>query len=435
MALAALLLLAGSPAGAFTCPADTRLFDDYLAEAVKKEVYKGDPREILLRDTPTFAPRAQQDSSPSGNGTDATVVNAPDFTTLLSAAFDQTAGNADGDDEQGYTLNINPFLLAVLYDNDNYYSPAQYMDRNLRMLRRLGASVTFGGKGESFDRDGDGVKEDALDASSPDDIITWEFRARLLGSRDRRERFTEILQAMDQTSNFELTTESKRAIIVKLVAGGAFPNDALPCIRNDKLEVFKPEIDELINLLIAENTSVRSALEKIDNDPLVTAVVTGVERKHDFGSDKHGIGLRATWLGFDGNAEWLHMSGLTKGAEDMDQFKLGLDYKMQLLKGWELDGWRLVKPEKASKGWLKNGIDASVSAALEIYDDTPDVSHDTNVKLQGKLEIPVTEGVRLPLSITWANHEDLLDKDDRIVGHFGINVDTSKLSGLVKGLL
>jgi len=399
-----------------------------------KALGRDDLRDFLLRDTPTFNARSQQDSSPSANGSDATVVNASDFTSLLSAAFDQVGGNGDGDDNRGFTLNINPFLLAVLYDNQIYYDQSVYEQERYAWLRSVGGSITSGGKGESFDRDGDGKAEDALESEAFDDIITWEVRWRFIGSRDRRENADAIFAFAEAPKHLDEIQKATDRIEDQVLRDHAYDPKKVHCVHDTWIQANKPKIDAAVAAFVEASEAYIAALERVDRKLLVTAVATGVERKRDFGSDKHGLGLRASWMGIDANAEWMHMGGLTQGAEDMDQFKLGVEYSHQLLQGWELEGWRLKRPEKGKKGkgWLKNGIDASISTALEIYDDTPDVDHDTNLKIQGKLEIPITEGVRFPISITWANHEDLLDKDDKIVGHFGINVDTSALSGLAK---
>ena len=47
--------------------------------------------------------------------------------------------------------------------------------------------------------------------------------------------------------------------------------------------------------------------------------------------------------------------------------------------------------------------------------------------LQGRVDIPVMDGVTVPVSVRWANHRDLFTDKDEVIGHFGIDVDTSKL--------
>lgn len=426
-------VLLAPPSHAQECPAGTKSLEAYWTEQAKKGVklssdYK-DFRDLLLRDTPTFTTRSQQDSSPSANGTDATVVNAAAFTNLLSAAFDQTAGNGDGDDNKGFTLNVNPFLLAVMMNNDIYYNPVTYLRSPYQYLRRVGGSVTFGGKGESFDRDGDGKADDALESKALDDIVTWEARVRFWGTRDRRENADEIFQDIDLTLQDKMKIKARGQLVLEQ----AVVPDQRDCVKESEWEKYKEIIDSPLREATRQNQKFVDKVAEIDRRLIVTGVVTGVERKKDFGPDKHAIGLRATWRDLNANFDWTHMNALTKGAKDIDEYRVGASYGTQILKGWSPKN--SADPTTESEGWLKNGIDVSLSFALEIYDDTPDVKHTTTAKLQGKMEIPVTDGVRFPISLTWANHQDLLDDSDKIMGHFGVNVDTDKLLGLAKGLL
>jgi hypothetical protein len=52
------------------------------------------------------------------------------------------------------------------------------------------------------------------------------------------------------------------------------------------------------------------------------------------------------------------------------------------------------------------------------------------VKAQGKLTIPLSGGVDLPISVTWANRKDLI-QESRITGHIGFTIDFSKLTELI----
>ncbi|HKC26156.1 MAG TPA: hypothetical protein VKF32_15540, partial [Thermoanaerobaculia bacterium] len=48
----------------------------------------------------------------------------------------------------------------------------------------------------------------------------------------------------------------------------------------------------------------------------------------------------------------------------------------------------------------------------------------------GKLEIPIKEGMKLPVTVKWANHEDLLEGVSKVTANIGISVD---FGGLKKG--
>ena len=47
-------------------------------------------------------------------------------------------------------------------------------------------------------------------------------------------------------------------------------------------------------------------------------------------------------------------------------------------------------------------------------------------KLQGKVKIPIAEGIDFPISITFANRTDLIQEKD-VRGQFGFTIDTAKL--------
>ncbi|HET7177262.1 MAG TPA: hypothetical protein VFI63_01095, partial [Solirubrobacterales bacterium] len=61
-------------------------------------------------------------------------------------------------------------------------------------------------------------------------------------------------------------------------------------------------------------------------------------------------------------------------------------------------------------------------------DNVPAAAHDTIAKLNAKIDFPVTTGISLPISVTWANHKDLLTAEHDVRGHIGFTVDFSKLT-------
>jgi hypothetical protein len=76
---------------------------------------------------------------------------------------------------------------------------------------------------------------------------------------------------------------------------------------------------------------------------------------------------------------------------------------------------------------------AEASRTYETFDHVPEAQHDTNSKAGVKMEFPISEGVKFPLSVTWVNHKDLLSDEDEIVGHFGVSFDASGLLKKAKG--
>src|ERR1700687_1754471 len=127
------------------------LIDSHIKQIVQQQVVG--LAEKAARDTPRAAALSQQTSAPSASGTVATLVNAAGFTELISAAFDRNVGSNSSD---AMTVNLNPFALAAIGKPSVYYDQLEYQKTEYEWLRRVGGTVSFGGKGDSFDRDGDG---------------------------------------------------------------------------------------------------------------------------------------------------------------------------------------------------------------------------------------------------------------------------------------
>ena len=407
------------------CRSDAQDFKDTLDAFLQQHVTEELPDllEASIRDTPRFTSESQQDSIPSAVPGLATIVDEAGFSSLLSAAFDQTLGSDGDDDNEAITLNASPFAIVAAAEPAVFFDQARYERTEYELMRRVGGSVSLGGKGERFDRNGDGMPDDALGAKAIDDIVTWEVRVRLFGSRDRRQKdnYDKLFEAVDEEALLALANAQAMLFQDDRLAG--FTVDGRrDCIDEDRwadlkeAEWFQEAAIAPIESMIGANRSYRAALEEIDDQLLVTAVLTGVERDTEFGPDKIGVGARASWREFTVNFDWMEMESTTNRS-DVNEFKVGLQWERKVLT--DLVGER--------------GVDAALSGLLEIFENSPDVEHDTTVKVQAKLEIPLFRAVSLPISVTWANHEDLLSKDDEVIGRFGINVDTSGLMELAAG--
>lgn len=302
--IACLLVLATSPRPSHAsngCPAPAEDMHELVYSHLQEEVTKQLPKltEAAIRDVPRFTTRDKQDSAPSANASLATIVNSTGFSSLFSAAFDQVVGGQSSDDDGIFTLNASPFLFAVAYDQNAYYDQEIYEQQQYDLMRRIGATVSFGGRGLAFDRDGDGTKEDALTSSSFSDIVTWETRFRVFGDRDRRasENFARLEQAADRAKRDAIANA-----VAQLVLKPEFMKLLIPgttCIEPSAWEAAKPFLKERLDALVAASVAANSAFleaaEEIDRQLLVTLVLTGVERSRDFGPDTIGVGVRASW--------------------------------------------------------------------------------------------------------------------------------------------
>jgi len=131
---------------------------------------------------PLLSPPSKQVAAPAGTGNATTLVNGASFPELLGLAFEDHLVNVSNGVT---TLDLNLFSFKALISPEVLDKDTQYQEYS--GLRKFGGSLSFGGKGDSFDRNGDGTADPALDAKNPADIVKWEVRYRFSGSRDRRE--------------------------------------------------------------------------------------------------------------------------------------------------------------------------------------------------------------------------------------------------------
>ena len=368
---------------------------------------------------PRVAPEASQASAPSGTGDSTSLVDQPAFTSLLSFAIDNGLVSSD---QNALTVSLSPFAFVAaarpeVIDRQSLYEKYQ-------LARRFGGAVTLGGKGEAFDRDGDGTADDALEADELGDIVTWELRWRFHGTRDRRDpaNFERFREATNSAFGTFFASQGDLAAAVL----GAVASTAAGCFSETQVEAFL-ETDEFSDRL-AEHSGALAAvkaaygdsLKAIDEGVIWTLVAGGTSRGEQFGPDKQMIGIRGAYGGagrnWSFNVDYTRTEGLA-GLEDPRVLRGGLEYQVLWLKD------SLIS---------RQGITVSWSGVYESFSHVPEAKHDTNAKLGMKFELPLKEGMGIPVSVSWANHKDLLTDEAELRGHVGFTVDLSKLLALGK---
>lgn len=366
--------------------------------------------EAAVAMAPLQAAASTQNSAPSSSASSLSLVDGVGFSDLLGLALDNDVVSGDGN---AFTLNLNAFVLAALFEPQNYWDQSRYEQRQNRWARRFGVTLSVGGAGESFDRDGDGENDQALEAQELDDIITWEARWRFYGSRDRRDdsnfaEFSGVAESLPQLLDL------KGQLLARVPALSFDPDGCSTMEEVQQAIDAVPAAADLLPHVRASYARLKKsydlAARGIDKRMIWTLVVGGTSRRDQFGPDKDMAAIRGAWGANTVNIEWNRTESLT-GDDDPEMLKLGWELAKQILKG--------------SLG--KDGARLSGTFAYETFDNVPDAMHDTNVKLNTKLEIPVTETIKVPLSLTWANHADLITDEDDISGHFGVTFDTSAL--------
>jgi hypothetical protein len=300
---------------------------------------------------------AKQFGPPSSTNLSPTVADRPSFSELLSLAFDN-GFVASG--EGTASLNLNPFAFMALAKPEIVDRQTQY--GKYELLRRFGASVSLGGEGDSFDRDGDGKKDEALKAENLFDILTWEAKFRALGSRDKRDRrnFGRFLEAVgglqkELDRNIQrFLLDHDKDIFEESPAGKV-------CYEDKVAELFKrPEVENELQGIAAVfermDEEIERVSKKIDRSPVLTISADGTVRDGDkYGPQKFSVGLVGVggWGNWDHtfNARWSRLEGL-RGNPAGTQWKIA---------------------SEASTVWLKNswlspeGITVAAGLAAEFY--------------------------------------------------------------------
>jgi len=372
------------------------------------------------QESPLASPPEKQMGAPSSTNLASSVVDRPSFSELLGLAFDNDLV-ALGDGLTSISLDIFAFLAlanpAVLDQQKEY--------RKYDFLRRFGASVSLGGKGDSFDRDGDGKKDEALKAEKLTDIVTWEARYRLFGSRDRRDdrNFSRYLKALGLT-HAQLSEEMTKFLRNYEEHWREHLPNGTSYYSEDKVKktlsdpMVEKELTEIAKISKNMDDKFEAVGKEIDKSPIVTIVASGTSRDNKkYGPNKLALGLRGVWGwgGWDNtfNFEWSRFESLQENPAGRAGREIKFAYQ-------------------ASTLWLKNsaicveGITVAAGVAADFYSNIPNALHDSIIKASVQLVYPVTKSVSIPVSVTWANHRDLLSKEGIVRGNIGFSVDFSQ---------
>jgi hypothetical protein len=395
-------LAAQTPAPATPCP--------NLGEILQQKV--SDASASIAADAPLTAPPSKQVGSPGNSSASTSLVSGASFTELIAAALE---GGFVKNGNRTVTVDLNLFAFETLLNPQVIDRQTLYGTPFNQNLRRFGGTLTFGGQGDPV-VDASGQPGTPLQADQLGDIVNWELRYRLLGTRDRRDgsNYKLLQDAAGKAFNQSFSE------FVDLVNDKDFDQAIVgSCYDLQKVdEILRAKQEKLASLARSEaalSAKVQDANRKIDTRALLTLVVGGVERRQRFGPNKSMAALRGAFgdqnRGYTANLEWSRMDGQS-GAPRPTTWKLAFQYSMLLGRG----NPALAEP-----------INLALDGDLEKFQDVPDAAHATIAKLHLKLDFPITKGVKLPISITWANHRDLLTNEREIRGNVGFTIDTSQL--------
>jgi hypothetical protein len=399
----ALTLLAVGPANAEACNAGTISFSEDLNRAVMEPALKKAQAAV-----------STQVAAPSAAKAGTSIVDRATFPSLLGMAVESGLIKSDNNVT---TLNLNLFAFLSMARPQVVFSQEEYQKHEL--LRRFGGTASFGGKGLKFDRNGDGTADEPLEAKELGDIVTWEVQVRPSKSRDPREYYNvNVIASSLSAPHLDFSGKQTRFLQDHFAEIRAMmdPNKA-GCVDEFVWKSFlgRSEIAAEIADIGAAAKAVLDArtdtLKDLTGRLVWNLFVGGVERKPQFGPNSIRAGARLDWRKNTFNLEWMRTDSLV-GTEKPESLKGGLKYTTKWLKG-------SLTPE---------GVDVSASGSYEVFRNDPDAKHDTTAKLNVAFEYPIATGMKIPVSVTWANHADLLTGEKDIRGHIGLTIDFSKLA-------
>jgi hypothetical protein len=340
------------------------------------------------------------------------LVDGASFTDVLAIAVEnQFLKESDGQT----SLQITPFAWKAAFDPDIVNDPSRYNTRGNTLARRFALTFTTGGTGEKFDRDSDGTADAPLKADDFSDIQAWELKFRLFGSRDWKENLDQLVK--DAGDPAPSAMEFARLNLSMAQAGVVDP--ARPhCVKENLFVTYVESaaaqkiLLDLATLRSNDNAKLKKLFAEITTRWTGSLVAATTQQEPDFGQDKWSVGLRISKGGdrksINLNADYAQANG--RGMlPDPNSWKLGAEY---------------VRYFFAGKLGAK-GAKTSFSATWQMFDDIPDAEHDDIGKIGVRMEFPIagSKSVKLPVSVIWANHEDVLTDADSIRAHIGFTVD------------
>lgn len=385
-----------------------------------------DPVDVLsqyllkqkLIELPNSAPNAKQVAAPSGANGTTTVVAGPSFPELIGLAFDNNmAGLKDG----VFTIDLNVFAFRAMADPNVDIDQTRYATSGNSALRRIGVAVSVGGKGEKFDRTGDDQADDPLPANSLTDVVTSEVRVRVFGSRDRRDKDNFRKFTTDAAADYQTLATLMQAFAVNHLTElphtkpGANGDTFLDVEKfNDFLA--RPELQAELKTLgdayQAFITKHGDAVTTIDQQAVWTVVGGGTHHKAAFGPNRLYAGLR----GVKSTGPWDHT--LNIDWRRANAF-MGRPVATAYAAGYEAS--RLI-----FKGGLSDdGVTLSFAVNGEFNQHVPEATHTRILRASLGFAVPMSPTLSVPITLSYANHADLLTADHTWAGQIGLSWDLS----------
>ena len=368
------------------------------------------------------APADQVQVQSNSNGDS---VAAPSFPKLVGLAIDNGLAGVSGG---AITLKLTPFAFRALA-TPSQLLPANYANSTNTYLRRIGGSLTLGGKGDSFDRDGDGKADPAQTADFLGDIVKADVSFRILGTRDRLDAkaLAAYVAATETREPAALMAfrELRAKILEKLPKmADAEGNRYVPASEADalhkELDGLKtdPTYTAFVEAIKASQAAQQSVIKDIDRASIWSVTSGVVRQKRQFGRDQWHVGAEGAFpLGTsDGtlNVDYVVEQPIVDGQGDRRSFKFAVGFT------------RVFGDPSDDSPDTKLTFSSSVSH----YWNAPDITHSKIVKAGATLTLPLSDTIAIPLSVTYANFADQLSTAPHgvIRGNVALTWDFSSLA-------
>ncbi|HKS42804.1 MAG TPA: hypothetical protein VJX74_19485 [Blastocatellia bacterium] len=217
----------------------------------------------------------------------------------------------------------------------------------------------------------------------------------------------------DRTLRIRFAQELKRFSDASLSNPQAF-EDLLIRLNSENVQFINRVIEDHLGAEVDSIEVVRQEVEKIRKAPQFSLAFQSKTRKE-------GIDEYKAELIFDYGLHSRVNLTLNGAFQYMDSKATGADIRAASASG-QLQFQ--VTPERTFAGG-RNPIYFYISGEGKWMSGM-----DATGKVQTKIKIPITEGIELPISFTWANRTELIDERD-VRGQFGVTFDLARLAKAV----
>jgi hypothetical protein len=334
-------------------------------------------------------------SNPAANG----LIERSGATELIALAADLRSLFAS--DGSAVTLNLNAVALFRGTTRNNINAGAQYLYAQHENWRRLTGSVTFGAKIPEKDLSG---FSGFPNPNQLFDAIAWDVKVRAIGDRDPR------------ASQWYGLFIGRMGTITELAPIVA----THPSIPTQDAIIAA----EAANDVLGQRLSI--AANQVANSLLVSVKTSGQHLTQEAGRNKYEVAVMVDkgFANVDFTANATFSSADAPAMEATDPFKT---------KDWQLSA---ALTGSVLKDALVNGRAAELSGSFSgiISMDDADIPIDRkNVfRLNATLTLPFMDKAKIPLSFTYSNDPNNLEKEKYVTGQIGVSYDFGAIWSALK---